>query len=70
MSTLSEHTGNGNPTESSRQREDTKAQLDGVLQQFDVLPSRIDRVLFKYIYVYQYGEIKLGNACRSSCAAD
>jgi hypothetical protein len=55
MSTLSEHTGNRNPTATSRQQEDTKAQLDGVLQHFDVLPSRLDRFLFKYIYVYMFG---------------
>ena len=55
MSTLSERTGNGNPTKSSQQREETKAQLEGVFQQFDVLPSRFDRVLFKYIYVYMFG---------------
>jgi len=52
MSTISEHTGNGNPAETRRQREETKEQLDGLLQHFDVLPSRVDRFLFKYIYVY------------------
>ena len=52
MSTLSEHTGNGNPTETSRQREHTTAQIYGILRNFDVLPSRFDRVIFKYIYVY------------------
>jgi hypothetical protein len=55
MSTLSEHTGNGNLTERSRQPKDTKAQIDGILQQFDVLPSRFDRFLFKYILVYLLG---------------
>jgi hypothetical protein len=55
MGTLSEYTGNGNSTESTRQREETKEQLDGVLQQFDVLPSRFDRLLFQYIYVYMFG---------------
>ncbi len=55
MSALSEHTGNGNPTATSLQRVETKEQLDGVLQQFDVLPSRFDRFLFKYIYVYLIG---------------
>lgn len=55
MSILSKHTGNGTPTESSLQREETKEQLDSVLQQFDVLPSRFDRFLFKYIYVYMIG---------------
>jgi hypothetical protein len=52
MSTLSEHTGNGKPPETRRQREGTKEQLDDLLQHFDVLPSRVDRFLFKYIYVY------------------
>jgi hypothetical protein len=55
MSTRSSHTGNGNPTARSLQREETKAQLDGILQQFDVLPSRFDRFIFKYIYVYLIG---------------
>jgi hypothetical protein len=55
MSTLSEHTGNGNPNETSLQREDAKEQIEGVLQQFDVLPSSFDRLLFKYIYVYMFG---------------
>jgi hypothetical protein len=55
MSTLSEHTGNGNPPATRLQREETKAQLDGLLQQFDVLPSRFDQFLFKYIYIYMIG---------------
>jgi hypothetical protein len=55
MSTLSERTGNENPTAKSRQREETKTQFDGILQQFDVLPSRFDRFLLKYIYVYLLG---------------
>jgi hypothetical protein len=32
-----------------------KEQLDGVLQQFDVLPSRFDRLVLKYIYIYLLG---------------
>ena len=55
MSTLSEHTGNGNPPATSLQQVVTKEQLDGVLQHFDVLPSGFDRFLFKYIYVYLIG---------------
>ena len=55
MRTLSEHTGNGNPPTTSLQSKDTKEQIDGVLQQFDVLPSRFDRGIFKYIYVYLLG---------------
>src|SRR2546429_9794006 len=55
MSPLSEHTGNGNPTETRLQREETKEQIDGLLQHFDVLPSRFDRFLFRYIYVYLLG---------------
>ena len=55
MSTLSEHTGNGNPTATSLQPKDTTEQIDDILQQFDVLPSRFDRFLFKYIYVYLLG---------------
>jgi hypothetical protein len=55
MSTLSEHTGNGNLTETRLQREYTKGQIDGILRHFDLLPSRFDRVIFKYIYVYLIG---------------
>ncbi len=55
ISTLSEHTGNGNPPATSLQPEDTKKQIDGILQHFDVLPSRFDRFLFKYISVYLIG---------------
>jgi hypothetical protein len=52
MSTLSEHTGNGNPPTTCLQREDTKERIDGVLRNFDVLPSRFDRFIFRYIYIY------------------
>ena len=55
MSTLSEHKGNGSPTETSLQPKDTKEQIDGVLQNFDVLTSRFDRFIFKYILVYLIG---------------
>jgi hypothetical protein len=55
MSTLSEHTGNGTPTATSQQREDTKEQIESILQHFDVLPSKLDRFIFKYIYVYLIG---------------
>jgi len=55
MSTLSEHTGNGNPPATHLQPKDTKEQIDSVLQHFDVLPSSFDRFLFKYIYVYLLG---------------
>jgi hypothetical protein len=60
MSTLRKHTGNENPTATSLQQEETKEQIDGVLQQFDVLPSRFDRFLLKYIYVYLLGLLFLG----------
>ena len=52
MGMLSEYIGNGNPPAASRQREEIKAQLDGILRQFDVLPSPFDRLLFKYICAY------------------
>jgi hypothetical protein len=55
MSTLEEHKGNENPRETSLQREDTKEQIDGILQHFDVLPSKLDRFIFRYIYVYMVG---------------
>lgn len=55
MSTPSEHTGNGNPTETGLQRGETKEQIDGILRNFDVLPSRFDRWIFKYIYIYLLG---------------
>jgi hypothetical protein len=46
MSTLGEHTGDGNPIVTSLQREDAKEQIDGLLQHFDVLPSTLDRFIF------------------------
>jgi hypothetical protein len=51
MSTLGEHKGNGNLTETSRQPEDTKAQIYGILRSFDVFPSKWDRLIFRYISV-------------------
>ncbi len=60
MSTLSEHTGNGNPPATGLQREDTKEQIYGVLLNFDVLSSSFDRVMFKYIYIYLIGLLFLG----------
>ncbi len=62
MSTLGEHTENENPTVTSLKREDTKEQIDGLLQHFDVLPSRFDRFLFKYIYVFLIGLFFLVNS--------
>lgn len=55
MSTLGEHQGKGNLTEASLQPEDIKAQINDILLHFDVLPSRFDRFIFKYIYVYLIG---------------
>ena len=55
MSALSEHEGNGNPTETRLQPEDTKAQIYSPLQHFDILSSRFERFLFKYIYIYLVG---------------
>ena len=55
MSTPGERKGNGTFTETSLQREDTKAQINGILQHFDVLPSRFDRFIFKHIYIYLIG---------------
>ncbi|GAC1359485.1 MAG: hypothetical protein NVS4B11_38330 [Ktedonobacteraceae bacterium] len=55
MSTPSDYIGNGTATETSLQREDTKEQIYDILQHFDVLPSRFDRFIFKYIYVYLIG---------------
>ncbi len=63
MSTLEEHKGNENPTETSLQREDTKEQIESILQHFDVLPSRFDRFIFKYIYVYLLGLFFLNELC-------
>jgi len=60
MSTLSEHTGNGNPPATRLRREDTEEQIYDVLQHFDVLPSRFDQFLFKYIYVYLVSLFFLG----------
>jgi hypothetical protein len=59
MSTLSEQPGSGNPTATSPQRVQIKERLDSVLQHFDVLPSRFDRLVFHYIYVYMLGLLVL-----------
>ena len=55
MDKQGEHKGNGNLTETSRQQEETTAQMNGVLHHFDILASRCDRFIFKYIYVYLIG---------------
>jgi hypothetical protein len=55
MSTLDEYGGHANPTETRLKRGDTRGQIDGVLQQFDVLPSSVDRFIFKYISLYLLG---------------
>ncbi len=55
MSTQSPQPGNGNSPAPSQQPKQTKAQLDVLLQEFDVLPSRVDRVLFQYSYLYLLG---------------
>jgi hypothetical protein len=55
MSKLSERTGNGNPPEISQQLVDPQERIDGMLQHFDVLPSRFDRAIFKYLPVYMIG---------------
>jgi hypothetical protein len=55
MSPLNEHKGNGNPTETSLKLQETKEQIDGILRNFEVLPSRFDRFIFKYISVYLIG---------------
>lgn len=52
MSTFSEHTENENPKETRLQREDTIVQMYVVLKHFDLLPSKLDRLIFKYNYVY------------------
>jgi len=55
MSTLDEYGGHVNPTETRLKRGDTRGQIDSVLQQFDVLPSSVDRFIFKYISLYLLG---------------
>jgi hypothetical protein len=55
MSTLDEYGGHGNPAETLLKREDTRGQIDSVLQHFDVLPVSIDRFIFKYISLYLIG---------------
>src|SRR5437868_2740542 len=55
MSTLSEHTGKGNPIATGRPGEDAKAQMDGILQHFDILPSKLERIIFRYLYAFIIG---------------
>ena len=55
MSTPDEYGGHANPAETRLKREDTQGQIDSVLQHFDVLPSSVDRFIFKYISLYLIG---------------
>lgn len=55
MGTLGEYQGNRNLTDTSLPPEDLKAQIAGILQHFDVLPSKSNRVIFRYIYVWMIG---------------
>jgi hypothetical protein len=52
MRTPGEHKGDEDPTDTSFHQKEIKELIDSLLQSFDVLPPRFDRVLFKYIYVY------------------
>jgi hypothetical protein len=55
MGTLGEYQEKRNLTDTSLPPEDTKAQIAGILQHFDVLPSQSNRVIFRYIYVCMIG---------------
>jgi hypothetical protein len=55
MGTMGEYKGNGNLTETSLPRENTKAQIDDILQRFDALPSKLNRFIFRYIYIFMIG---------------
>ena len=55
MGTLGEYQGKRNLTDTSLSPEDTKAQIAGLLQHFDVLPSQSNRFIFRYIYVCMIG---------------
>jgi hypothetical protein len=60
MGTLSEYAGNGNSPETSQHLADPLERIDGLLEHFAVLPSGLDRFLFKYIYVLLIGNFFLG----------
>jgi hypothetical protein len=55
MSAQNEHPENGNATDASPQSEDSAATIQKVLQDFDVLPSKLERHIFKYGYLYFIG---------------
>src|SRR5260370_32582013 len=55
MGTMGEYQGKRNLTDTSLPPEDTKAQIAGILQHFDVLPSQSNRFIFRYIYVCMIG---------------
>jgi|GEM_PF-5359354 len=55
MSTLDEPDGNGTPPETHFQQKGTKEQIASILLKFDVLPTRFDQSIFKYIYIYAIG---------------
>jgi hypothetical protein len=60
MSTLNEDRGNGNPTATRLKPEDTRGQIDGILQHFDVLPTKSNPFMVRYFYIYLIGLFILG----------
>jgi hypothetical protein len=55
MSIQNEHPAKGNATDSSLLSEDSAATIHKVLQDFDVLPSKVEKHIFKYGYLYFIG---------------
>jgi hypothetical protein len=55
MSALNGHPGDENPAELSQRKADTKERIYAILQDFEVLPSRFERYIFKHIYIYVLG---------------
>lgn len=64
MSTLSDHQANGIPKVANPQSADATAQIDEVLLHFDVLPSKVDKYIFKYAYFYLIGLFLLNQLWR------
>ncbi len=57
--TLSEPPTSGNAIEARPQPEETVAQIDGVLHNFNVLSSKVEKHIFRYAYLYLFGLLLL-----------
>jgi hypothetical protein len=62
MGPLNEHQSNKNKTEANVQPDDNTIKIDKILQNFDILSSKIEKHLFRYNYLYLIGFFLLDTA--------